>query len=201
MISSNAHVNSLLEGCRNNDRASQKQLYDLLNGFALKTCYAYGAEPVEDIAHEAFIKLFKYIHQFDEMRYDDVLVTLKGWFKKILINSCIDHYRKNIAHKKIKFISKESEDIPDYSSNGFDRLSYKDIISAIRELSPGYRAVFNLFVMEGWSHEAIAEQLEISIGASKSNLSKAREKLKNILAKKAAWNTQDNNNFNVAISY
>jgi len=201
LISSNAHVNSLLEGCRNNDRASQKQLYDLLNGFALKTCYAYGAEPVEDIAHEAFIKLFKYIHQFDEMRYDDVLVTLKGWFKKILINSCIDHYRKNIAHKKIKFISKESEDIPDYSSNGFDRLSYKDIISAIRELSPGYRAVFNLFVMEGWSHEAIAEQLEISIGASKSNLSKAREKLKNILAKKAAWNTQDNNNFNVAISY
>lgn len=201
MISSNAHLNTLLEGCRINDRASQKQLYDLLKGFALKTCYAYGAEPVEDIVHEAFIKLFKYIHQFDEMRYDDVLVTLKGWFKKILINSCIDHYRKNIAHKNIRLISKESEDIADNSGNGFDKLSYKDIISAIRELSPGYRAVFNLFAIEGWSHEAIAAQLGISIGASKSNLSKAREKLKNILAKKAAWNTEDNNNFNIAISY
>ncbi len=191
----------LLEGCRNNDRARQKQLYDLLSSFAFKTCYVYGTDSAEEVAHEAFIKLFKYIHQFDEMRYDDVLATLKGWFKKILINACIDHYRKNIAHKKIKLINKESEDIADHCSNGFDSLSYKEIVSAIRELSPGYRAVFNLFVMEGWSHEAIATQLGISIGASKSNLSKAREKLKNILAKKSSYNTQDNNNFHTAISY
>ena len=188
MIEINAHLSILLEGCRNNDRASQKQLYDLLSGFAFKTCYSYGADPVEDIAHEAFIKLFKYIDQFDEMRCDDMLVVLKGWFKKIIINTCIDHYRRNSAFKKIKFISKEAEDIVDYSSNGFDRLSYKEIINAIRELSPAYRAVFSLFVIEGLSHEEIAHQLGISIGSSKSNLFKAREKLKHILSAKAKWN-------------
>src|ERR1017187_9863586 len=118
------------------------------------------------------------------MRCDDMLVALKGWFKKILINTCIDHYRKNSAHRKIKFISKETEDVVDYSSNGFDKLSYKEIIGVIRELSPAYRTVFNLFVIEGLTHEEIGDHLGISIGASKSNLSKARENLRKILTKK-----------------
>jgi RNA polymerase sigma factor (sigma-70 family) len=201
LIATNAHLGILLEGCRNNDRASQKQLYDLLRGFAFKTCYAHGAEPVQDIAHEAFIKLFRYIDQFDELRHDDMLATLKGWFKKILINTCIDHYRKNAKRKRIILISKEREDVPDYSSNGFDRLSYKEIISAIRELSPAYSTVFNLFVIEGLSHEEIADQLGISVGSSKSNLSKATEKLKAILAKKAEWYISNNNNFKITGSY
>ncbi|HLK31005.1 MAG TPA: RNA polymerase sigma factor [Puia sp.] len=198
MISTNAHLGILLEGCRNNDRASQKQLYELLNGFALKTCYAYSTDQIQDIVHEAFIKLFKNIHQFDEARYDDTLATLKGWFKRILINTCIDHFRK-AASSNVRTLSKQAEEVADRSDNGFDMLSYKDILSAIRELTPAYRAVFNLFVMEGMSHEEIAAQLGISIGSSKSNLSKAREKLKMILAKKAEWNMH-NNNFKIAAS-
>jgi len=180
----NVHLGILLEGCRKNDRASQKQLYDLLSGFALKTCYSFGAYPVQDIAHEGFIKFFKYIDQFDETRYEDMLATLKGWFKRILINTCIDHYRKNAAYKKIKFLTKEPEEIQDHGSNGFDNLSYKEIISAIAELPPAYKTVFNLFVVEGLSHEEIARHLSISVGTSKSNLFKAREKLKSILSQK-----------------
>lgn len=96
-------------------------------------------------------------------------------------------------------LSKQTEEVADHSSNGFDMLSYKDILNAIRELTPAYRAVFNLFVIEGMSHEEIAAQLGISIGSSKSNLSKAREKLKMILAKKAEWNMQ-NSNLKIAAS-
>jgi len=177
-------VYSLLQGCRKGDRASQKQLYELLNGFALKTCYAFRAEPVQELAHEAFIKLFKHIDQFDESRHHDLLISLKGWFKRIIINTCIDHLRKNASYRNVKFFQTAPDWIPDNGSNGFDNLSYNDILNAIRELSPVYRSVFNMFVIEGLSHEEIAQQLGISVGTSKSNLSKARENLKKILAKR-----------------
>jgi len=199
LISSNAHLGILLEGCRNNDRASQKQLYELLNGFACKVCSTYSNNyNLQDIVHEGFIKLFKNIHQFDENRHEDKLATLKGWFKKILINTCIDHFRKSATYN-ISAISKQAEEFADCSSNAFDMLSYKDILNAISELTPAYRSVFNLFVIEGMSHEEIASQLGISIGSSKSNLSKAREKLRSILAKKAEWKMH-NDNYKIAAS-
>jgi RNA polymerase sigma factor (sigma-70 family) len=193
LIITNKHISILLQGCRDGDRSSQKQLYEMLIGFAMKTCYLYGAESAEEMAQEGFIKLFKHIDQFDESRLDNLLVCLKGWFKKILINACIDHLRKNVMHKKIRFLHAESEFVADASCNGFDSLSYKDILNAIGELSPAYRSVFNLFAVEGMSHEEIAIQLGISIGASKSNLSKAREKLRKILTRRAARATTNEN--------
>jgi RNA polymerase sigma-70 factor (ECF subfamily) len=104
-----------------------------------------------------------------------------------LINTCIDHFRKS-SNREIYNLGKQTENISDRSSSGFDSLSYKEILQAIRELTPAYRTVFNLFVMEGLSHEEISKKLDISVGASKSNLFKARGKLKSILAQKAQWN-------------
>ncbi len=152
----------------------------------MKICYRYQnhAEEVEEIMNEGFLKLFKNIHQFDEARHADINVALKGWFKRILINTCIDHYRKNATYLNGKPVSEETENIADRTETGADKLSYKDIVEAIRELSPAYRTVFNLFVIEGLKHEEIAGQLNISVGASKSNLSKARENLRKILLKK-----------------
>ena len=134
--------------------------------------------------NEGFIKLFKNIGQFDEGRHANIEVALKGWFKRILINTCIDHYRKNASAAHNKVLTKETENIASNTENGLDMLSYKEIIESIRHLSPAYRTVFNLFVIEGMSHDEIASQLGISIGASKSNLSKARENLRKILLKK-----------------
>ena len=125
--------------------------------------------------NEGFIKLFKNIHQFEESRHADVLASLKGWFKRILVNTCIDHYRKNASYINGQMLSEDAENIADKQETGIDILSYKEIIEAIRQLSPAYRTVFNLFVIEGLTHEEIAEHLGISIGSSKSNLSKARE--------------------------
>jgi RNA polymerase sigma-70 factor (ECF subfamily) len=142
-------------------------------------------EECEEIVNEGFVKLFKNVHQFDETRQEDTLLSLKGWFKRILINTCIDHYRKtNSSVNGHVLTNHESETIPDHGETGIDMLSYKEIIEAIRLLSPAYRAVFNLFVIEGLSHEEISQTLGISVGASKSNLSKARDNLRKLLQNK-----------------
>jgi len=142
-------------------------------------------EECEEIVNEGFVKLFKNVHQFDETRQEDTLLSLKGWFKRILINTCIDHYRKsNSSVNGHVLTNHESETIADHGENGLDMLSYKEIIEAIRLLSPAYRAVFNLFVIEGLSHEEISQTLGISVGASKSNLSKARDNLRKLLQNK-----------------
>lgn len=141
-------------------------------------------EECEEIVNEGFVKLFKNVHQFDETRQEDTLLSLKGWFKRILVNTCIDHYRKTNSSVNGHVLTHESETIADQGENGIDKLSYKEIIEAIRLLSPAYRAVFNLFVIEGLSHEEISQTLEISVGASKSNLSKARDNLRKLLQNK-----------------
>jgi RNA polymerase sigma factor (sigma-70 family) len=186
LIAANTQIHALIEGCRSNSRTSQKELYLLLKEYAMKICYRYqnNVEQVEEIMNEGFIKLFKNIHQFEETRHSDILASLKGWFKRILINTCIDHYRKNASYINGQMLSEDAENIADKQETGLDVLSYKEIIEAIRQLSPAYRTVFNLFVIEGLTHEEIARQLNISIGSSKSNLSKARENLRKILTKK-----------------
>jgi RNA polymerase sigma-70 factor (ECF subfamily) len=185
-VNGNQHISALIHGCRQNDRSSQKELYEVLKGYALKICYRYqqNSSQVEEIVNEGFTKLFKNIHQFDEHRHTDISIALKGWFKRILVNTCIDYYRKNAAYIHGQLISEETERIADHGETGPDKLSYKEIIEAIRLLSPAYRTVFNLFVIEGMTHEEIGKLLGISVGASKSNLSKARENLRKILTKK-----------------
>jgi RNA polymerase sigma factor (sigma-70 family) len=187
LLIDNSKITALLNGCRKNDRNSQKELYYLLRGFAIKICYRYTntSEESEEIMNEGFVKLFKNIQQFDETRQNDTLLSLKGWFKRILVNTCIDHYRKMNASVYGHVLTHESETIADHSETGIDVISYKEIIEAIRLLSPAYRAVFNLFVIEGLSHEEISKVLGISVGASKSNLSKARDNLRKLLLTKS----------------
>lgn len=191
MIAGSNEISAIVAGCRKNDRGSQKELYQLLKDYAIKICYRYQnhSEEAEEIMNEGFIKLFKNIGQFDESRHANMEVALKGWFKRILINTCIDHYRKNATTASNKVLTKETENIASNSENGLDMLSYKEIIESIKSLSPAYRTVFNLFVIEGLSHDEIATELGISVGASKSNLSKARENLRKILLKKTDYKT------------
>lgn len=174
----------ILEGCKNNDRSSQQELYHLLSGYAMGIClcYAENQQEAEELLQEGFMKLYKNIQKFETNRHSDQLSALKGWFKRILINTCIDQFRKN-RHNIMTYTINEEFDRPAVNqATAIDRLSYKELVDAIRLLSPGYRQVFNLFVIEGLTHEDIAEKLGISIGTSKSNLSKAREKMKKIIS-------------------
>jgi RNA polymerase sigma-70 factor (ECF subfamily) len=180
---------TLISGCCQNNRNSQRNLYHWLYGYAMKICYRYVTrqEEAEELTNESFIKLFKHIGQFDHNRQGDTEALLKGWFKRIVVNTCIDHLRR--SHLKIvgQEIINETEAFSDVQETGLDKLSYQEIIEAIRKLTPVYRTVFNLFVIEGFNHEEIAAQLNISIGASKSNLSKARHNLRKIITQQTAY--------------
>ena len=136
--------------------------------------YAHRVEDAEELVNESFIKLFKHIEQFDEERKEDLTMALKAWFKRIIINTCIDRYRKKKQHPDESHLEIASERMADHAENGIDILSYKEIIEAIRLLPPSYRTVFNLFVIEGMTHEQIATRLRISAGGNslvKSRLS------------------------------
>ena len=189
MDTANVNINKLIEGCCANERRSQKELYLQLNDYAYKICYRYTSktEEVEELVSEGFLKLFKNISRFETNRYPDTLSALKGWFKRILINTCIDFYRKYHNNAYYQQLTEDNASLQDHSASGLDIISYKEIIEAIRLLSPSYRAVFNLFVIEGMSHEQNSEHMGISVGASKSNLSKARKKKKKILLKKTSY--------------
>jgi RNA polymerase sigma-70 factor (ECF subfamily) len=189
-LSENLTIAALVLGCKQNNRSSQKELYYLFRSYAMSICYRYAhrVEDAEELVNESFIKLFKHIEQFDEERKEDLTMALKAWFKRIIINTCIDRYRKKKQHPDESHLEIASERMADHAENGIDILSYKEIIEAIRLLPPSYRTVFNLFVIEGMTHEQIATRLRISVGASKSNLSKAREQLRKLLTKKSNYN-------------
>ena len=169
-----------VEACALNKRESQKVLYSifLLVGIPVADSHSIAVER----AVQYFLKIFKEIHHY-KPAYSDVVSSFKGWLRKIMVYTAIDHFRKNHKHQMVTQLDNVVYQIVTVSEDAIDKLSYEDIIRAVQELSPGYRTVFNLFVIEGLSHEEIANHLGVSIGTSKSNLSKARKHLQKILFK------------------
>jgi len=141
-----------------------------------------------EILNDGFLKIFKEIHRY-EPAYSDVVRSFMGWLRKIMIYTAIDHFRRNQKHRHTAELDNGIIQISAGGEDALDKISYDEIIKAIQEVTPGYRTVFNLFVIEGFSHEEIAEKLGISVGTSKSNLSKARKQLQKILlkGKKISW--------------
>jgi RNA polymerase sigma factor (sigma-70 family) len=173
-----------VEACAANNRESQRKLYSSFYGYAMAICdrYAKKQEDALEILNDGFLKIFKEIHNY-KPAYADVISSFKGWMRKIMIYTAIDHFRKNQKHRMVTQLDNVVYHIPTVHEDAIEKLSYEEIISAIQELSPGYRIVFNLFIIEGLSHEEISRQLGISSGTSKSNLSKARRQLQKILFK------------------
>lgn len=144
--------------------------------------YASRQDDALEIMNDGFLKVFREIHHY-QPAYSDVVSSFKGWLRKIMVYTAIDHFRKNQKHKLVSQLDAVEYQMTTDSADALDKISYDEIIRAIQELSPGYRTVLNLFIIEGLSHEEIAEKLEISTGTSKSNLSKARKQLQKILFK------------------
>ena len=115
--------------------------------------------------------------------YSDVVSSFKGWLRKIMVYTAIDHFRKYHKHNMVTDLDNVVYQVPSVNETGLDKLSYEEIIRAVQKLSPGYRTVFNLFVIEGLSHDEISNKLGIAEGTSKSNLAKARMHLQKVLLK------------------
>lgn len=173
-----------VEACSRNSRESQKTLYGSFYGYAMAICdrYTNKQDDAVEILNDGFLKVFRDIHNF-KPAYADVISSFKGWLRKIMIYTAIDHFRKYHKHQLVSPLDDFSLHIPSVNEDAVNKLSYEEIIRAVQELTPGYRTVFNLFVIEGISHEEIAEHLGISTGTSKSNLFKARMQLQKILLK------------------
>jgi RNA polymerase sigma-70 factor (ECF subfamily) len=173
-----------VEACALNNRESQRILYSSFYGYAMAICdrYANKQEDAVEILNDGFLKIFREIHHY-QPAYSDVISSFKGWLRKIMVYTAIDHFRKNQKHQMVTQLDHVVYHVTTVHEDAIDKLSYEEIIRAIQELSPGYRTVFNLFIIEGLSHDEIARHLGISTGTSKSNLSKARRQLQKILFK------------------
>jgi RNA polymerase sigma factor (sigma-70 family) len=168
----NENLESILKGCRRQESKSQYLLYKHFFGYGLNIAFHYTStrEEAEEVLNDAFIKVFNNILQYD---FD---YPFKSWLRKILVNSSIDYFRK--YHKtSVELVHDEEIEesvilsIPDESD---------DVLPILQKLPPAYRMVFNLYVMEEYKHHEIAEILHISVGTSKSNLARAKQKLKEL---------------------
>ena len=158
----------LIEGCIQGNRKMQYELYERFSSKMYGVClrYAANAEEAEDILQEGFIKVFNKIGSFRNEG------SFEGWIRRIFVNTAIEHFRKKTYLQPIT--EYEESTVEGKYLSVLDNLAEKDIIRLVQQLSPGYRTVFNMYVVEGYTHKQIAEALGISEGTSKSQLSRAK---------------------------
>jgi RNA polymerase sigma-70 factor (ECF subfamily) len=170
-------VRALLQGCLKEDREAQKKLYNLFYGYAMSICVRYtkDTEEAKEVLNDGFLKIFTRLRQYDPQK------PFKGWVRRIMINTALDSYRHNLKHYHLSDIETAAPAADTFDVLG--QLNYEYLIGLVQQLSPAYRAVFNLYVIDGFTHEEIAETLGISAGTSKSNLAKARVNLREALRK------------------
>ena len=173
----------IIEGCRKNIPEFQKIVYEKYAPKMIAICMRYigNYEEARDLMHDGFIKVFM---NFKSYRQES---NLDSWITRVVINNTLSHIRKRLKTEKAeKFYEKEKvvENTDTSKDNWFEKFSTDDINTAILQLSLAKRAVFNLYVIEDYSHKDIAQQLGISIGTSKSHLSRAKETLKHLLLMK-----------------
>ena len=179
---SGAELNLHILGCASNDRVSQKKIYLSFYGYAMSICerYSNNYDDSLEIINDGFLKIFKKIHLY-KPAHDDTTSSFKGWLKKIMIYTAIDHFRKNHKQRLTSSIDIDIIKQSTASEDFLDRISYDEIKRAIQQLTPGYRITFNLYIIEGFTHEEISKKLGISLGASKSNLARGKKQLQEIL--------------------
>lgn len=170
-------LESLIEGCKAQDSVAQKLLYKQFFAYAKSICLRYAATDAEasDVMNESFLKIFRKIDLYDSAQ------SFKMWLRTIVINTAIDHFRRQKKHSYTLEIDYAQE--TPFEENVIDTLSAEEILDMVQQLAPAYRTVFMLYVVDGYNHREIGELLSISEGTSKSHLAKAREKLQNLIQK------------------
>lgn len=167
-----------ITACVANERWAQQQLYEAFYSSMKPVCrrYANNDDDALDILHEGFIKVFRHISKYQAG------TSLGSWIKRIMINTSIDYYRKAVRRRteSLDTVYHVSTSEPDVIS----KMAAQEIIDSLQLLTPAYRSVFNLYVIEGYPHKEVAKMLGITESTSRSNLVKARSKLKEVLVAK-----------------
>ena len=170
---------AILQGCLQNDAVAQKELYNRFSPKMLAVCYRFGhnREDAEDMLQEGFIKVFSQIHTFRNQG------AFEGWVRRIVVHTCINNLKKNkkfnesvdIIHATKLHVREES--VPSI-------VQAKQVVECIRLLPIGYRTVLNLYAIEGYSHKEISGMLDIEESTSRSQYTRAKQMLEDILVRK-----------------
>ncbi|MCB9361297.1 MAG: sigma-70 family RNA polymerase sigma factor [Flavobacteriales bacterium] len=167
----------LVKKCLEKDLLAQKQLFDSFSRKMMGVClrYSQDQEEAQDVLQMGFIKVFEKLHMYSSEG------SLEGWIRKVIVNTALDNIRKNKKFNDNIELDKVDFQLDNKSETGLEALSAKDLLRIIQEMPPGFRTVFNLYAIEGYSHKEIAEQLGITVSTSKSQYSRARVYLQKII--------------------
>jgi RNA polymerase sigma factor (sigma-70 family) len=173
----------LITGCKAGKRDLQKALYQRFSAKMFGICLRYtrNREEAEDVLQDGFVKVFQHVTQFSGMG------SFEGWIRKIIVNASLEHLRR----KKLVFVQTDIQNIEEdclLDAEVMSKIAVQDLLVLIRELSPGYQVVFNLYAIEGYAHKEIAQMLGITEGTSKSQLARARKILQEKLNAKILHN-------------
>jgi RNA polymerase sigma factor (sigma-70 family) len=174
----------MIAGCVKGDRKFQQALYNQLSGKMFAVCMRYANEysSAQDLLQEGFVKVFRNIEKFRNEG------SFEGWVRRIFVNTAIEHYRKQVTLYALHDTEVKSYEY--YEENAVETLKHQDILKMIQKLSDGYRTVFNLYVIEGYSHKEIGDMMGISEGTSKSQLARARYLLQKMIMEETGADTQ-----------
>lgn len=167
----------IIKGCIRQDRVYQKYLYETYASRMLGVCMRYARDKAEaeDMLQEGFVKVFQNISRFEHKG------SFEGWIRRIMVFTAINYYKYR-SRKFQEDLDAEPNDAP-YSDDILDQITVKEILALIQQMPDGYRLIFNLFAIEGYSHKEIAEQLGIAVGTSKSQYARARAMMRSLVSK------------------
>lgn len=165
-------IQSMLDGCKRGNRACQRQLYQHFYGYGMSIClrYSKNRDEASEIFNDGMLKVFTRLDQYDPS------FAFEGWLRRILIRTAIDYHRHHHRFPApldlfgLPDLPEEDQPMPAISPD-------EDVLPILQKLTPAYRVVFNLYVMEEYKHHEIAELLGISVSASRSNLARAKQQL------------------------
>lgn len=166
----------IIKGCKANKRQAQEALYKLYYEDMLRLCFRYlrSDELAKEALHMGFLKVFQYVSTFDAKKGE-----FGAWIRTIMVRSCIDLGRKEARFSN--FVAQDRADEVFMEPSVLDKLFAEDLLRLIRQLPAATQIVFNLSVVDGYSHQEIAEQLQISEGTSRWHLSEAKRQLREML--------------------
>ncbi|MEJ7587386.1 MAG: RNA polymerase sigma factor [Ferruginibacter sp.] len=181
---------TIIKGCKDGYPKYQKIFYERYRGAALKIVfrYIYNYEEALEIVNDGFVKFFKNIDKFRCENDTDLEKVLNGWIKRIMINTSIDLLRKKMLLPEIGGIPEYVWNVEDKSSSPDQAMIYKDLMIMVKQLPPVYRIVFNMHVIDGYTHIEIADILKMPVGTSKSNLQRAKLLMQNYLNQREELN-------------
>ena len=164
-------VREIIDGCLSGSRRDQELLYRRYAPKLYAVClqYAGNTDDARDVLQEGFIKIFENLGRYSHEG------SFEGWMRRIIVNTALEKYRSRYYLSRVDDIEEIDEPVSEPESEDFAGLEASDLLNMVMDLPPKYRMVFNLYAIEGYSHNEIATMLNISEGTSKSNLSRARD--------------------------